>query len=73
MLNMQSANAGSIGGMGGGMPAPALNMGDGGKSTADIMGSGTKTNSETITVVNTNHEGMIVSKEFFKGLFYFFV
>lgn len=59
MLNMQSANAGSIPGVGGGMPAPQLTMNDGGKSGADLMGS--KTNSETIAVVNTNQEGMIVS------------
>ena len=58
MLNMQSANAGSLGAAGG-MPAPQLNMNDGGKAGGDLMGS--KTNSETITVVNTNHEDMIVS------------
>jgi hypothetical protein len=46
MLNMQSANAGSIPGVSGGMPAPQLNMHDGGKSGGDLMGS--KTNSETI-------------------------
>jgi len=61
---MQSANPSSIGGVGGGIPAPQLNMQDGGKSGADLMGN--KTNSETIAVVNTNHEGMIVSDSFSK-------
>jgi len=59
---MQSANPSSIGGVGGGIPAPQLNMQDGGKSGADLMGN--KTNSETIAVVNTNHEGMINDTQF---------
>ena len=63
MLNMQSANAGSLGG-GAGMPAPAMQaqdtMGSSGKG-ADLLTS--KTNSETVMVVDTNHEGMIVSKQ----------
>lgn len=55
---MQSANAGSIPGVGAGIPAPALSGGQdiGGK---DLMNS--KTNSDTVAHVDTNHEGMIVS------------
>ena len=56
---MQSPGVGSLPGAAGGIPAPQLNMNDGGKSGTDMIG--TKTNSETIAVVNTNHEGMIVS------------
>lgn len=56
MLNMQSANAGSIPGVGGGMQAPMVGADVGGK---DVVNS--KTNSETVAIVDTNHEGMIVS------------
>lgn len=60
MLNMQSANAGSIGGVGGGIPAPQA-------ADNNILGNAevvnTKTNSETITAIDTNHEGIIVSIE----------
>ena len=71
---MQSANAGSLGG-GAGMPAPAMQaqdaMGSSGKG-ADLLTS--KTNSETVMVVDTNHEGMIVSKSFFiSSLIVFFI
>lgn len=47
-------------------------MHDGAKSGTDLM-KGSKTNSETIAVVNTNHEGMIVSdskNDFFNELGY---
>lgn len=38
-------------------------MHDGAKSGTDLM-KGSKTNSETIAVVNTNHEGMINDTQF---------
>ena len=57
MLNMQSANAGSHSGIGGGMQAPNLGMHD--AKQTDLMAS--KTNSETTVIINTNHEGLIVS------------
>ena len=56
MLNMQSANAGSIPGVGGGIPAP---IGQDIGGSKDLGNS--KTNSETVAIVDTNHEGMIVS------------
>ena len=54
MLNMQSANPGSAGGM----QAPHLTMQDG--QQVDLMA--TKTNAETTTMITTNHEGLIVSQ-----------
>lgn len=60
---MQSAgNAGSIPGVGSGVPAP-MNTDPGSK---DLMNS--KTNSETVAIVDTNHEGMIVSNQYFSIL-----
>ena len=54
MLNM-AATGGPAG-----FPPPQLNMQDGANKSSDFLGA-SKTNSETIAVVNTNHEGMIVS------------
>ena len=58
MLNMQSADAGNM--ATGIAPSMAVQdpMGNGTKGE-DMVNS--KTNSETITVVDTNHEGVIVS------------
>ena len=60
MLNMQSANAAMVPGAAAGIPPQDPMAGIGNEKQADDY-MGAKTNSETIAVVDTNHEGVIVS------------